>query len=225
MQKYSGESDEQTKKEIRVPDLDVYIVDLFPPVELDKQIPSDGDIIQDRINDIRFHDQTVYDQKVASIVSDYVSLAKILMDLSQRLLITNNEGNTQSSQISLAKRLLATEENDYRTIGKLEKMLREYIANKGIDKNGKNENIISRILRECASSRHRSGKNRKYGDLLTGTFEVNVIRVERQDDSNTISGKIGDFSHTSITHLMQKGEEDVRLYLAKRRNNGSAIDC
>lgn len=225
MQKYNGESDEQTKKEIRVPDLDVYIVDLFPPVELDKQIPSDGDIIQDRINDIRFHDRTVYDQKVASIVSDYVSLANILMDLSQRLLITNNEGNTPSSQINLAKRLLTTEENDYRSTGKLEQILGEYITDKGIDKNGKNENIISRILRECASSRHRSGKNRKYGDLLTGTFDVNVIRVERQDDSNTISGKIGDFSHTSITHLMQKGEEEVRLYLAKRRNNGSAIEC
>jgi hypothetical protein len=154
MQKYSGESDEQTKKEIRVPDLD-----LFPPVELDKQIPSDGDIIQDRINDIRFGDRTVDDQKVASIVSDYVSPANILMDLSQRLLIINNEGNTPSSQINLAKRLLTTEENDYRFTGKLKQILGEYIADKGIDKNG--------WLRECASSRHRSGKNRKYGDLLT----------------------------------------------------------
>ena len=194
-------------------------------MELDKQIPSDGDIIQDRINDIRFHDRTVYDQKVASIVSDYVALANILMDLIQRLLITNNEGNTPSSQINLAKQLLSTEENDYRSTGRLEQILGEYITDKGIDKNGKNENIILRILRECASSRHRSGKNRKYSDLLTGTFDVNVIRVERQDDSNTISGKIGDFSHTSITHLMQKGEEEVRLYLANRRNNGSAIEC
>ena len=72
-------------------------------MELDKQIPSDGDIIQDRINDIRFHDRTVYDQKVASIVSDYVALANILMDLIQRLLITNNEGNTPSSQIVQAR--------------------------------------------------------------------------------------------------------------------------
>jgi hypothetical protein len=83
----------------------------------------------------------------------------------------------------------------------------------------------TKILFRDASSRHRSGKNRKYGHLLTGTFDVNVIRIERQDDSNTISGKIGDFSHSSITHLMQKGEEEVRLYLAKRRNNGSAIEC
>ena len=57
--------DEQTKIEKTVPDLEVYIIDLFPAVELDKQIPSYGDIIQDRINDIRFHDRTVYDEKVA----------------------------------------------------------------------------------------------------------------------------------------------------------------
>lgn len=223
----NGEADEQTK-EIRVPDLDVYIVDLFPPVELDKQIPSDGDIIQDRINDIRFHDRTVYDQKVASIVSDYVSLASILMDLCKRLLTTNNDkDDTTVSQINLAKRLLTTEENDYShaSSDKLEEILDEYIANKGIDKDGKNENIMSRILRECASSRHRSGGYRKYGDLLTGTFDVDVIRMERQDDLNTISGKIGDFSHTTITHLMQKGEEEVRLYLAKRRKNGTVIEC
>ena len=54
---------------------------------------------------------------------------------------------------------------------------------------------------------------------------MNVIRMERQDDSYTISGKIGDFSHTSITNLLQKGEEEVRLYLANRRKNGSTIEC
>ena len=157
---------------------------------VDKQIPLDGDIIQDRINDIRFHDRTVYDQKVASIVSDYVSLANILMDLSQRLLITNNDKEDNlTSQINLAKRLLTTEENGRRcpSGGKLEKILGDFIVDKGIGKDGKNENVISKILRECASSRHRSGKNRKNGDLLTGTFDVNVIRIERQDDSPTRS--------------------------------------
>ena len=69
----------------------------------------------------------------------------------------------------------------------------------------KTKMLFLRILRECASSRHRSGKNRKYGDLLTGTFDVNVIRVERQDDSNTISGKIGDFSPYQYNTSNAKG--------------------
>jgi NTE family protein len=216
-QKYNyDEHDEQTKIEKTVPDLEVYIIDLFPAVELDKQIPSYGDIIQDRINDIRFHDRTVYDEKVALLVSDYVSLTNILMDLCKRLLITNNdEGNTPISQINLARQLLDTEENGRRSASKskLDNILINFIVEKENNKERNSENVISRILGQDASSYHRTGKNRKYSDLLTGTFNVEVTRLERQDDPNTISGKIGDFSHTTITDLMQKGEQEAKIHL------------
>jgi NTE family protein len=43
----------------RVPDLEVFIVNLYPALEpLDELIPSDKDKIEDRLNDIRFHDRT-----------------------------------------------------------------------------------------------------------------------------------------------------------------------
>jgi NTE family protein len=151
-----------------VPDLEVFIIDLFPAIEQDKDIPSYGDIIQDRINDIRFHDRTVYDQKVAHLVSDYVSLTSSLMGLCKRLL-KRYEGNNQS--------------------------------------------LISKILEEQASSYHRTGHKRTYGDILRGTFSVEVTRIERKDDPNTISGKIGDFSSTSITDLMTKGEQETNDFL------------
>ena len=221
MQKYKyDEHDEQTKIEKTVPDLEVYIIDLFPAVELDKQIPSYGDLIQDRINDIRFHDRTVYDEKVALLVSDYVSLTNTLLDLCRRLLVTNNDaGNTPISQIDLARQLLDTEENDKRSESKskLDKILIHFIEENENNKEGNSENVISRILEQEASSYHRSGKNRKYRDLLTGTFNVEVIRIERQDDPNTISGKIGDFSHTTITDLMQKGEQEAKINLNANR--------
>ena len=63
--------------------------------------------------------------------------ANILMDLCKRLLITNNDKeDTLTSQINLAKQLLATEENDYRSASesKLEKILIDFIEDKGIDK-------------------------------------------------------------------------------------------
>lgn len=31
-----------------------------------------------------------------------------------------------------------------------------------------------------------SSKNRNYDDLLRGMYDVNVIRMEQQDDSNTV---------------------------------------
>jgi hypothetical protein len=48
-------------------------------------------------------------------------------------------------------------------------------------------------------------------------LNVEVIRIERQDDPNTISGKIGDFSPTTITDLMQKGEQEAKIHLNAKR--------
>ena len=125
---------------------------------------------------------------------------------------------TPISQIKLARQLLDTDENG-RSVSKskLDNILINLIKEKGNDKEVNSENIISRILGQNASSYHRSGKNRKYRDLLRGTFNVEVTRIERQDDPNTISGKIGDFSHTTITDLMQKGEEETKTYLNEKR--------
>jgi hypothetical protein len=60
----------------KIPDLDVYIVSLWPKEE--KDIPKDHDGQMDRRNDISFYDKTEYDQKVAELVSDYIEMAKEL---------------------------------------------------------------------------------------------------------------------------------------------------
>ena len=64
-----------------VPDLEVYIVDLYPTLE--KEIPEDADKIVDREFDILFHDKTKYDEKVGRIISDYVSIANKLIQLAK----------------------------------------------------------------------------------------------------------------------------------------------
>ena len=66
----------------KVPDLDVYIVDVWPSIEM--TIPTDHDGVKDRKNDITHSDQTEYDQKVAFFVSDYYNLVNELMDLAKR---------------------------------------------------------------------------------------------------------------------------------------------
>ena len=49
------------------------IVNLYPSKETGEQIPSlyDYDLTKDRENDIRFHDKTDYDLKLANVVTDY----------------------------------------------------------------------------------------------------------------------------------------------------------
>jgi hypothetical protein len=58
----------------KIPDLDVYIVSLWPKEE--KDIPKDRDGQIDRRNDMSFYDKTEYEQKVAELVSDYIEMAK-----------------------------------------------------------------------------------------------------------------------------------------------------
>lgn len=64
----------------KVPNLEVYIVNLWPTME--ENIPSDHDGQIDRKNDILYHDKTEYDQKVAVLVSGYIDLVKIIRELA-----------------------------------------------------------------------------------------------------------------------------------------------
>jgi predicted acylesterase/phospholipase RssA len=64
----------------RIPDLEVYVVNLHPAVARD--IPVDKDLIDNRENDILFHDRTAFDEMVAYIRTDYVDLAWNLIELA-----------------------------------------------------------------------------------------------------------------------------------------------
>lgn len=72
-----GKDDELRK----VPDLEVYIVDLHATIE--KSIPTDTDSIDDREHDILFRNKTSYDEKVAKLVTDYVTLTRGLIRLAK----------------------------------------------------------------------------------------------------------------------------------------------
>lgn len=56
----------------------------------------------------------------------------------------------------------------------------------------------------------RMGHHIKYGDLLKGRFELTrVVRIERANDVDSISGKVGDFTQKTIKQLIRQGENDA----------------
>jgi NTE family protein len=66
-----------------VPDLEVYIVNLYPSTENSLQgVIADADVIQDREIDIKFHDRTKYDIQVSNTITDYVDLNNAIIDLA-----------------------------------------------------------------------------------------------------------------------------------------------
>jgi len=60
-----------------VPDLEVYIANIWPSKE--NEIPIDHDLTLDRKNDIGNHDKTIYDEKSSELVTDYIELCKKLI--------------------------------------------------------------------------------------------------------------------------------------------------
>lgn len=151
----TGETQEQ-----KVPDLEVYIANLWPSEEHD--IPQDHDLVVDRKNDLLYHDKTKYDEKVAEFITDYIDLTKSL--------------------IKLAKQKGATDKE------------------------------IKHILELPGKSSFRTGKPRRYEELLKGRFAIsNVVRIERKDDPDAISQKWADYSSGSINKLFDQGFKDAQI--------------
>jgi len=67
-----------------VPDLEVYIADLWPSELKEEPISFDHDFVENRKLNIIFSDKTHYDEQVAEVVSDYIDLAKKLKNLAER---------------------------------------------------------------------------------------------------------------------------------------------
>lgn len=63
-----------------VPDLEVYIANLWPTRE--DNLPQDIDLAKDRKHDLIYHDKTLYDEKVAQFVTDYIDLSRKLIKLA-----------------------------------------------------------------------------------------------------------------------------------------------
>ncbi len=68
--------DKSTIEGTIVPSLDIIIGDLYPTLQ--KGTPLDSDSLNNRVQDILYHDKSKYDEKSAILVSDYIGISKIL---------------------------------------------------------------------------------------------------------------------------------------------------
>ncbi|MGC2429320.1 MAG: patatin-like phospholipase family protein [Nitrososphaeraceae archaeon] len=97
-----------------VPDLDVYIVDVWATIE--KSVPIDHDAVLDRKEDLLLNDKTDYDEKTANIVSDYVALVKKFIDLAKKHKIEKEEINKILSETTPRSRHRNGDERQYKNL-------------------------------------------------------------------------------------------------------------
>jgi NTE family protein len=161
------------QKENSIPDLSLTIVNLHPESEEGDHIPTlyDYDMTKDRENDIRFHDKTDYDIKLAQDVSDYHDFARDMTQLASDA-INEIEGKTNIVD-GLKNRF---------------------------------ENIINTRQRTLT----RTTEQRYFSDLIYKKFDIcDIVKIQRKDDTHTISNKIFDFSSDTILNLIEEGERDA----------------
>jgi predicted acylesterase/phospholipase RssA len=98
----SFENWNKSKDDLNIPDLDLYIVNLHPTKEGKEGETNyhieenDYDMIKDRENDIRFHDKTEYDQKVATLVTDFITCIEEMGKLAIKAI--NKSDNSKDLQ-------------------------------------------------------------------------------------------------------------------------------
>jgi NTE family protein len=86
-----------------VPDLEIYVADLWPSELQEKPISFDLDFVQDRQWDLLLGDKTDYDEQVANIVSDYVHLVREFKNLAVREGASKDEINYILSKYATSK--------------------------------------------------------------------------------------------------------------------------
>jgi hypothetical protein len=163
------------KLEDKIPRLRYGIINIHPAKQ--EYLPSDYDRVLDRKNDIIYHDRTLFDENVAVLVSDFITLTKSLIKLAEE--------------------------------------------------NGVSKEAVQKILKEKTNAVYlATGKHWRFDDLLKSSVDVDfVVRLERKNDSHTISNKTFDFSKATIQQLIQAGfketKEQMKEVLARIRSESS----
>ena len=85
------------------------------------------------------------------------------------------------------------------------------------EESGASKEAVQMILNErTKGSIFITHKHGRYEDLLKGKIDVDfVARLERKNDSHTISNKIFDFTKNTILQLIQDGYEETKDQMKK----------
>jgi NTE family protein len=80
------------------------------------------------------------------------------------------------------------------------------------EENGVSKGALRKVLKEETKAVYlATGKHFTHEDLLKANVDVDfVVRLERKNDSHTVSNKIFDFSKTTIQQLIQDGYQETK---------------
>jgi len=168
---------ENIQHEEKIPDLEVYIVNVHPKKMDINIIPEYYDGVKDRQHDILYCDRSSkHDEKTSHLLSDYsdfVSKLKVLVD--------------------------------------------DAVSKVGVESDRKDlvEKLES-ILDTQTNYKDKKDHTKRYKQLVGRGFNLSkVVRIERKNYVDSISGKIADLTIETINKLIKEGECDAYFALLK----------
>lgn len=72
-------NEENVGKKVKIPALDVYIIDVWPAKLLDDPVPSDNDFVDSRKTDLILLDKTEYEESVSRMITQYMRITEELL--------------------------------------------------------------------------------------------------------------------------------------------------
>jgi NTE family protein len=179
-----------------IPDLEVYIIDVWPSLD-DYPVPLDLDGIRDRKNDLTYQDKTPYDEKVANIVSDYYNLTNSLLELAKKKGATKTEIdailNMQSksshrSGVQRKYRDLVDKRFDIIKVIRIERSFdKDDIANKWCDFSlGTISNLFNQGIEDALKTLAREVKISKNVQAAYNEMDLFIRNVKKQKANNTL---------------------------------------
>lgn len=178
-----------------IPNLEVYIIDVWPSVD-GYPVPSDLDGIRDRKNNLTYMDKTPYDEKVANLVSDYYNLVTALMKLA------NDKGATDEVDKILERH---TPNSRHRTGGP-----RKYrdLTEKRFD--------ITKVIR-IERSTDRNDIANKWCDFSLGTISK-LFEQGTLDALKTLA------KEKMISESIQAASSQLDLFISHAKKQGAKYD-
>jgi len=176
------EGNNKNNDNTRIPDLDVYIVNLHPSRRQD--LPTDHDVVKERQNDIIYGDRSSYhDEKMAYLVAGLRDFAAQMKDLSAE---------------AIAK---VRDESDKKELReKFDDILRKRITKTAAtSRKNLNDNDDEPKYDDLLNGQYR---------LKVARIERGA-RASYDYYADSVYGKIGDFTAQSIDRLIQEGKGDA----------------
>ncbi|MDH3341444.1 MAG: patatin-like phospholipase family protein [Nitrosopumilus sp.] len=193
-----------------VPNLDVYIANVWPTKET--PVPQDHDGQLNRKNDIMFHDKTKYEEKVANLVNDYADLAIKLIDI-----VKNNPVNEKKQkEIENNLRVLLSKPGKSKSRGDkprkylelltgeftIEKIMRVELTNNENDKKDSISDKWADYSKRTISSLLEQGKRDAFKMLVGNLIKI----VDSLQEPNTSMYPSDEIINKLNTHLKDTDE-------------------